>query len=249
MKKIIGLFILVLVFACDSEDANDCFQTTGHNVQQEFLVENFEKILVNRGVELFIEQGDTYTVIVESGENLINDVDVIVVGNQLEITDNNTCNFVRDYAVTKVYVTAPNIKTIRSSTQYEISSIGVLNYNNLSLISEDFNLQGSFTVGDFSLQLNATNLSIVSNNMSSFYLSGTAENVNVGFYSGSGRFEAEDLIAQNINVYHRGTNDMIVNPQLQLTGEIRSVGNVIVVNTPPLVTAQSFYTGHLVFED
>ena len=71
MKKIIGLFILVLIFACDSEDANDCFQTKGNNIQQEFLVENFEKILVNRGVELFIEQGDVYTVIVESVKILL----------------------------------------------------------------------------------------------------------------------------------------------------------------------------------
>lgn len=249
MKKIIGLLVLGLVFACNSEDANDCFQTTGTMTQETILVENFENILVNRGVQLFIEEGDAYAVIVETGENLINDIDVVVIGNQLEITDNNTCNFVRDYAATKVYVTAPNLKTIRNSSQYTISSIGVLNYNNLSLISEDFNLPGSFTDGDFSLQLHTTNLSVVSNNLSSFYLSGTAEHVDIGFYSGSGRFEAQDLIAQNINIYHRGTNDMIINPQLTLTGEIRSNGNVIVVHTPPVVTTETFYTGHFIFTD
>ena len=249
MKKILYILTLTLFLTCNSEDANDCFQTSGAIVQQEIVVSTFEKILVNRDVELVLKQGTAFEVIIETGKNLLNDVEAKVVGDELQLTDNNTCNYVRDYGITKIYVTVPNIKEIRSSTQYDISSEGVLDYGNLSLLSEDFNSTGSFTVGDFRLDVNLTQLRIVSNNISAFYITGQTENLFVGFFAGSGRFEGEDLIAQSVDVFHRGSNDIIVNPQQSLTGSLFSTGNLISRNQPPIVDVEALYTGRLIFED
>tara|TARA_R110002073_G_scaffold148335_3_gene301419 strand:- start:15297 stop:16013 length:717 start_codon:yes stop_codon:yes gene_type:complete len=237
----------MLIVACNSEDALDCFQTEGNIVQQEIVVSSFEKIVVNRDIELIVKEGSDYRVIIETGENLLNDVLVIVVDNELQLTDNNTCNYVRDYGNTKVYVTAPNITEIRNSSQYEVSSEGILTFPELSLVSEDFNAPGSFTVGDFRLQINNDKLRVVTNNISSFYMSGTVNSLFVGFYAGAGRFEGENLIAQSVDVFHRGSNDMIVNPQISLTGELRGTGNLISVNQPPTVEVEQFYTGELIF--
>jgi hypothetical protein len=248
MKKLLYILSLILVVACNSEDAFDCFQTEGNLVQQEITVDAFERILVNRDIELIVKEGTEYNVIIETGENLLNDVLAKVVENELQLTDSNTCNYVRDYGITKVYVTTPNLKSIRNSSQYEVSSDGVLTFLELSLVSEDFNAPGSFTVGDFRLQINSEKLDIVSNNISSFYISGTVNNLNIGFYSGAGRFEGENLIAQNVDVFHRGSNDMIVNPQVSLTGELRGTGNLISVNQPPMVEVEQFYTGELIFD-
>ena len=248
-RKMKFLFVFVfLVFACNSEDANDCFQTSGTTIQQEFEVSTFEKILVNRNVQLILKEGADYSVLVETGENLMNDIKVQVVDNQLILTDDNTCNYVRDYVATKVYVTAPNITEIRSSTQYEIQSDGVLTYPNIHLLCEDFNGGSEFTVGDFRMQFNSNRIRIVSNNISFFYLSGTVNDLIVNFYSGAGRFEGENLVAQNISIYHRGSNDMIVNPQQELTGELLGTGNLISVNVPPVVDVEQIYTGELIFE-
>jgi hypothetical protein len=73
MKKFIYLFLFI-VFACDKEDVSDCFQTEGELITQEFTVTEFQKILVNRDVELIISQGENYRVIVETGSNLLNDI-------------------------------------------------------------------------------------------------------------------------------------------------------------------------------
>ncbi|WP_369992562.1 head GIN domain-containing protein [Winogradskyella sp.] len=247
MKKLTCIIVL-LFFACNSENANDCFQTSGDIIQQEFEVSDFERILVNRDIELIITQASDYKITVETGENLINDVKVEVIGNRLVLTDDNTCNYVRDYGITKVYVEAANLIEIRNSSQYEVSSNGVLSYPNLSLISEDFNENVEFTVGDYRLTVNNENLDIVSNNISSFYINGTTENLFVGFFAGSGRFEGAALIAQNIEVNHRGSNDMIVNPIQSLTGELRGTGNVIAVNQPPIVDVEEIYIGELIFD-
>lgn len=247
MRKLLYI-MTVLFFACNSEDANDCFQTSGEIIQRSVEVSNFERILVNRDIELIIKEAADYAVTIETGENLINDVAIEIIGNQLVLTDHNTCNYVRDYGITKIYVEAPNLSEIRTSSQYEISSDGVLNYDTLTLFSEDYNGQNEFTVGDFRLKVASEQLTIISNNLSFFYVEGTVTNLSVGFFAGDGRFEGEHLIAQNVSLSHRGSNDMIVNPQERLTGQIRGTGDVISVNQPPLVDVNIIYTGQLFFE-
>ena len=247
MKRLIYLCVFLIV-ACNSEDANDCFQTSGTIVQQDIDVVDFERILVNRDIELIITEAPEYKVTIETGENLINDVKAEVIGDRLVLTDDNTCNYVRDYGITKIYVEAPNLTEIRTSSQYEISSNGVLTYPSLRLFSEDFNEATDFTVGDFGLSINSESLRITSNNISSFYIDGEVDNLFVGFFSGSGRFEGENLIAQNVEVNHRGSNDMVVNPQLSLTGILRGTGDLISVNEPPIVEIERIYTGQLFFD-
>jgi len=248
MKKLLFIFVLGCLFSCDSEDAIDCFQKSGEIIIQEIDVADFEQIFVNRNIELILKEAPETKVLVETGKNLLNDVEVVVVNNQLRVVDNNSCNYVRDYVPTKIYVSAPNITQIRSSTQYDILSDGVLSYNNLSLLSEDFVAEGDFTMGDFRLEVQVNNLSITSNNLSSFYISGETINLTVGFYSGTGRFEGANLIAQNVTISHRGSNDMIVNPQQVLKGVLRGVGNLISKNNPPIVEIEQLYKGQLIFE-
>ena len=237
-----------MLFACDSENAGDCFQKTGTIIQQEFSVDVFTKILVNRDIELIITDGTTQKIVVETGENLMNDVEVIVTDGKLTLTDNNSCNYVRDYGITKVYVTAPNITEIRSSTQYTVSSNGVLSYPSLSVLSEDFGAEGSFTNGNFDLEIDNTSFSLVFNNLSNCFISGKTENLRITFAAGTSRFEGRDLIAQFVTVSNRSSNDMVVNPKQSLTGTIRGPGDVISVNKPPVVDVEEIYKGRLIFE-
>ena len=110
-----------------------------------------------------------------------------------------------------------------------------------------FNVENEFTVGDFRLTVNSENLSIASNNLSFFYIDGTVEDLLVGFYAGAGRFEGENLVAQNVRISQRSSNDIVVNPQLSLSGELRSTGDLISVTEPPIVDVERFYTGRLIF--
>lgn len=248
MKKSLFLIFIFLLFACDSEDANDCIKTTGSVIQQEYFVSEFSKILVNRDIELIVSEGSTYQIIVETGKNLMRDIEVIVNGNELKITDNNGCNLFRDYISTKVYVTTPILTEIRNSSQYTVSSRGVLNFPNLNLTAEDFNSPDSFAVGDFNLEVQSQELRINSNNVSSFYLTGETEALFIAFYAGDGRFQGEALLAKRIEVFHRGSNDMFVHPLQSLTGELRGTGNLISVNEPSVVNVDQFYTGKLIFQ-
>lgn len=247
MKNLIYVLILLL-FACNSKDANDCFQTSGYIIQHEVSVSSFDRILVHRDIELIIKEATGYKVTIETGENLLNDIEVEVIDNRLVLKDHNTCNYVRDYGITKIYVEAPHLTEIRTSSQYEISSDGILNYDSLTLYSEDFIEHSEFTIGDFRLSVNSNQLKIVSNNLSFYYIDGTVTNLFVGFYSGSGRFEGKNLIAENVDVFHRGNNDIHVNPQQSLAGQLKGTGDLISHNQPSVVNVERFYIGQLYFE-
>jgi hypothetical protein len=248
MKKIILIFIGILLLSCDKDNANDCFQKTGTIISQEIVVADFTRIKVNRDVELILKEGTIQKVVIETGENLLNDVSTVVSGNQLVLTDNNTCNYVRDYNVTKVYVTSPNITEIISSTQFTISSDGVLNYPSINILSEDYSDNSVIAVGTINLTLSSQNVYVVGNNLTSFNLSGVTEKLKVNFYAGDGIFNGTDLVANEVNVFHRGTNKIIVNPQNVLDGRLVSTGDLISVNQPPVVDVEVLYTGALIFE-
>ncbi|CAH8286720.1 putative autotransporter adhesin-like protein [Mariniflexile fucanivorans] len=247
MKKLTYILTLIILFSCNSENAGDCFQTTGTIIQQEISVSAFDKILVNRDVELIIKEGLEQKVIIETGKNLINDVEAVVLDGRLILTDNNSCNYVRDYGVTKIYVTSQNITEIRSSTQYDVSSDGVLTYPALTILAEDYNAPDSFTSGNFRLQIDNDNFNLVFNNLSNCYISGNTNNLNITFAAGTSRFEGANLIAQNVVLWNRSSNDMIVNPQQSIIGTISGTGNIISVTTPPIIDVQELYKGRLIF--
>lgn len=247
MKKLLNLlFILTLFSGCDSEYSGDCFQTAGEIIQEEIILSDFDKILINERVELIIKEGSERKVIVESGKNLINDVKVEVANNQLIVTNNNSCNFVRDYGLTKIYVTSPNIVEIRNSSELSVRSEGVLTYPSLKLLSEDY--QSDFlNVGDFYISIDNSHLGITANGISNFYIDGKTTNLNVTFAGSDSRFEGRGLIANNIRVYHKSTNDMLVHPLDKIEGDIYSLGNVISFNYPTEVNVTEHYKGRLIF--
>lgn len=249
MKKLILILAVSLTFSCDSENAIDCLQTAGDIIQKEYNLEFFEKITVFERSQLFISEGD-FSVILETGENLLNDIEITVSSNRLVIKNNNSCNINRDYGITKIFVKAPNITEIRNSSGLKVVGLNTLTYDNLTLISEDLEEEDAYhTDGDFQLDLDVEHLTVTQNNLSNFFLSGYVEHLDLNFLFGDGRFEGRNLIVQNADVYHRGTNDIIINPQLELTGTLLSTGDMIVVNTPSIVDVQLLYTGQLIFEN
>ena len=250
MNKIVFLLISFIFLACDSENGSDCLKKEGAIVQREIELDLFTKIVVYQRVQLFIEAGTTQKVVVESGENLINDVEVIVDDGLLILIDNNTCNLIRDYDITKVYVTSPNITEIRNSSGLEVTSIGTLTYPELELLSENFENEDLYhNDGNFKLTLNVEEIKLFSNGYSSFRLSGNANRAFFNTYSGNSHILAENLIVNEVNIFHRSTGRMVVRPIESIRGKIMGIGNVISKNRPPVIDVEELFTGALIFED
>ena len=220
--------LLILIFGCDSENAPDCLQKAGDNTEVVLNVAPFSTLEVSSDLNVVLEEGPEQLVTLVTGKNLISDIHHEVTDGKLLIHNDNSCNWVRPYDFPLVKITHPNITKIRMSGSGTISSNGTLSYPELSLISENES-------GDFKLQLNSTSLIVTNNDVSNYYISGKVDVLGVMFASGDGRFEGDDLEVASANIFHRGTNDIIIYVTDELKGRIISTGDIIYVKTKPTI--------------
>ncbi|MAO48023.1 MAG: DUF2807 domain-containing protein [Aequorivita sp.] len=250
MKKLLFIGLVFLLFSCDSENGWDCVQAAGSSVSKEYFVSDFTKIRIEDDVTLYLKQGDMQQVKLETGENLLSDISVGVEGNTLVVKDNNDCNLVRDYGITKVFVTVPNLIEIRNSSAFDVIGEGILNFPQLTLVSNT--TAGPETIrksGDFYLNLVCEDFRVSANGQSVFYITGTADKANLSFADEMPRFEGENFAIDELTVFQRSANKMIVNPQQSIVGKIVATGDIISHNRPPLVDVKELFTGRLLFED
>jgi len=248
MKKSIFVLAVFLLFV-SCEKPSDCVETTGISVTKSYEVTNtFNKIYVYKGVGLVVKEGTEFKVEVITGDNLLDNISVeFRTDGTLHLKDNSSCNWTRAYGQIKFYITTPHLESldINSTTEQDIVSEGVLDHNILRLISIDLG-PGAGT-NDFHFQVNNYQTVIENNNVSRYYVSGQTDGVLLNFYDGHGRFQGENLIAKDIKVFHRGSNDMVVHPTESITGKMVSTGNVVLKNVPPIVNIEELYQGRVIY--
>src|SRR5699024_4386370 len=138
-------------------------------------------------------------------------IQVQVVEGQLELINENDCNFFRDYNLTTIYVYCPDIDQIRSSTQGEIRTQGTFRVDRLRVYSENFRNNEYLTSGEFYLNVITDDFQLVFNGISNMYIQGSAKQMTINMASGNGRFEGGEFMVEKANIYHRSSNDVIVN--------------------------------------
>lgn len=239
---------LFLANGCNSEKSGDCLQTAGDMTREVRMVDDFSTITVFEYLNLVVRQGPNFSVEVESGKNLLNEITAEVIDGRLVLRNENRCNLFRDYGISTVYVTAPNLTQIRSGTGFLVSSDGPLAYPNLTLISERFNdPEAEATDGEFEIDFAGTRLNVTVNGIAYLQLRGTADLFNVFIAAGDARIEAQELQARVVEINHRGSNDLFVDPQDRIEGVIRGYGDVIGVNRPAEVEVSELFNGRLRF--
>lgn len=245
MNKYFYILLFIITTSCGISE--DCFKGNGSPTKLNFQYDNFTKVKVYSGVGLVVKEGPEYEVRIETRDNIKDNIEVVLNGDMLVIKDNSSCNIARDYGVTTVYITAPDLQEIHNKTEQSIRSDGVLHYRLLRLFAlEDGDGSAS---GDYYIDLESSGQLVVeSNTVTNFYINGTVGELLLNFYFGDGRFNGKDFEANIIKVYHRGSNDMIVNPTQRIEGKILSVGNVILKNVPSEIEVEEFFTGQLIYD-
>ncbi|RMB62848.1 DUF2807 domain-containing protein [Dokdonia sinensis] len=249
LKICVLVFLLLTIVSCNTEDTLTCLKTTGDEISETYDLESFDKIIVYERIQLIVKDAPEVSVRLETGENLLEDMEVFVEDGVLNVRNNGACNLFRDYDYSKVYVSAPNLTEIRNSSGFTVLSDGVIGWENLALISDDLIEEDFFHKdGDFRMTLDSESVLIQCNGLSNYFLDGSIENLDINLLEGDSRLPLEDLIVQNVIVNHTGTNDIIIAPLQSITGELRSTGNLILKNTPPVVEVDELFTGRVIFD-
>jgi len=247
MKKILLLLIITTLFACDKEDTGDCFQTAGTSITHEMDFPTFTRITIQKNIRLVLKYGETQHVSVKTGENLLGEIYGTIDGDRLILTNENNCNFVRDYDDAVVTITSPNLVEVRNSSQHTITSLNTLEFPNLYLqVSGDkFKF---LPIGDYDLSVKCNNLRVWANGTATVKIQGTTDNLNVEFSDTDPRFLGAALIAKNVTVTNTSTNDMHVYATEKIEGNIYRLGDVYCYNKPPIVNVTEHYSGRLIFK-
>ncbi len=247
------ILIMITSISCDSENANDCLQTDGTIVEFTLNLPDFDKIQMEDDIRVLLKDGPEQEVRVETGENLVSDLNFEVREGTLILQNNNSCNILREYGRTLVKITSPNISFIRQASAFEIESDGVLSYPELFIRSNTnpnpFNIEDPNKSGRVTLSLDVNSFRVSANGSSNFEISGRANEANITFADEFPQFNGRNFLIDNVTFLHTGAADMILNPQNSLIGTIRATGNVICTQEPPVVDVEVLFTGNLIFEN
>lgn len=249
MKNSIYVLLIIIFCACSSEKAPDCLKAAGKITQKEFDLATFDTITAYDKIKVVIKEAPTQRIVLETGEHLMADVSIVNESGNLMLKNANTCNMFREFDVTTVYVETPSLHTVKNCSGASIVSDGVLSYDTLNLVSENYNKIGEYRVdGTFDMNVSCNNLNLIINNLCTTTLKGDVTNLNIVYADGDARFEGRNLSANNITVFHRGTNDITVTPKQSLTAKLVSTGNLILTNTPSILEVEELYKGKVIVE-
>nr|AOE13907.1 conserved hypothetical protein [uncultured bacterium]CCF99202.1 conserved hypothetical protein [uncultured Flavobacteriia bacterium] len=251
LNRFVYSLVLLGFISCDSEHASPCFQSAGTTIIEEFDLDAFNAIRVAGDMQLIIKQGETQQVEVKSGEHIIDEVKLTVEDSLLVARYDDGCNLARDYGVTQLIVTLPELKMLRNASSYDVIGEGTLRFAQLQLESNTLDADDDilYNTSGFDLSVHNQRLTLSANGKALFRLKGKTEILSVNFADKTARLEGRELIAQQVEVFHRSANAIIVNPQRSLSGIITGPGDLISVNRPASVEVNERFTGKLIFEN
>ena len=221
MKNFLFLFGLsVLFFSCGLDES--FIRGNGNIVKQTREVKEFHSIKSKGSIDIEIMPSDSYGLEIENDENLLKYMLTEVEDGVLEIKYKKG-SYSNDHS--KVFITVPTLKNIKSAGSADISIHGTL--KNPDQISIE--LSGS---GNIDGDVDAPLVKAISSGSGNIQLSGRTKTF-IGEIRGSGDITCENLKSENADISVKGSADVTVFASISLKVRIAASGNVSYSGNPP----------------
>lgn len=200
----------------------------GEFISQTREVSGFDKIEVNGAYDLYITQGQEYSLRIEAEPEIQEKIKTEVKDGQLRITHKKHKIQIGIFKskARKIYVTLPELKELCINGSSDVIGQNKFKAGNLSLV-----VNGS---GDIDLELEASDVSTSIRGSGDIKLKGSADNFDISI-AGSGDVSAYDLASQKTTVNIKGAGDCKVNAGQELTVNISGSGDVSYQGNPKVV--------------
>jgi hypothetical protein len=234
---LLSVMTIASLESCDNSSAPDCLQSSGQIITEEVTLPAFNTIILNDDIDIYIGNGSGQRVFVRLGENLIPEIRMEVNNNKLVITNDNTCNWLREPGNPGIYIYSDSISKIESYAYNNIISLDTLRFRRLDLFTD-----GN---GDFKVKMEGDSLYVRSEFISNFYISGSLKFLRILFLDDS-QFHGKDLVCDWIRAYQLGSNVMEIFPVEGLLASIESTGSIYYYNDPVNLDISITGTGKLI---
>jgi hypothetical protein len=269
--KIITLFTLCSLLLISTVNAQ-WIKSSGKIVSEKRSVEKFESIKAACSADVFITQGKSMEVIVETDENLLPHIKTEVHDGVLVIDNNKSYKNIK---VLKVHITVANLENIFVSGSGDIRFVNTFKTNELNIKingSGDVNakldvksleykisgsgdgnisgVNGKLKVlvsgsGDLNIKdLRLTDCNVKVNGSGDIDILGSTDNLVIAV-NGSGDIDAYGLQAVSVNASALGSGNIQVNVIESINAQLRGSGDIYYKGNPDKVNVSSTGSGEL----
>jgi hypothetical protein len=240
-----SLGIIVLIFfnsiACNKSDPLDCFKSTGKIVRVERAVGEFNSVLLKDNINLYLRQADQNKLEVEGGNNLLPKIST-TVNNEgvLEISNENSCNWVRSYdKPLNVYLDFITLDTLEYRSIGDVTNVDTIRMDTLVIDVRE-------GAGTIALTVDVTKVnSNLHYGTADIMISGKAV-LSFDYLVGYGKIDNSSLIANQVYLENRSSNNIYVNSIKTLEVTINNIGNVYYKGNPPNILISGKGSGQLI---
>ena len=228
MKKIrVGVIICVVMLSITSCEKGGafCYKPDGDTVTEERIHTGFTDVSLEIGADLYIEQGEEYSVEIETSENLLEIIKTDVHGSTLEIDLKKGKCIRGDYEI-KIYITLPSLEEV------SISGSGDVYVKNKMIADKlDISISGSGNFELDSLYVNELEASISGSGDLMLTSLDTAYSQEIRI-SGSGEIRAINMPVLNSEINISGSGHCEVHAIDRLDIAISGSGDVYYKGNP-----------------
>lgn len=243
MKVIIALLFVALFLGCKKAEDRQCFKAAGEEIQRETVLPSFDKLKVNEHIQVVLVQDTVNKLILKGGGNLLNFIDVTVDDDGLlELTNTNTCNFLRSYKKkVNAEIHFKSLINLHFEGTEPLTNKGKLDLDWFTLLIRD-------GAGPVKLNLAAQLIDVtVAHGWGDFTLSG---NVDKAIYEvrSNGYCDTYGLnVTDSITVVSRTQGQLKVNSNdAHFRAQIETNGNIYYKGTPKSITLNKIGNGELI---
>ncbi|MGL2964334.1 head GIN domain-containing protein [Flavobacterium sp. RSB2_4_14] len=224
-KFVAVIITTLLLTSCNSKiDFSNGIDGNGNVTTQTRNVENnFSKIDVSRGLNVTIEQSNSYLVEVEADENLQDHITTRVEDGTLIITTDENID---EAKARNIRVKLPLLSSVESTSGSSVSSKGILKGTDISIETTS----GSET----KLSLEFDNISCESSSGSSLTINGKALRLKTESTSGS-TIESRDLLVNDVISESSSGSSTRVHPLVSINAKASSGSSINYYSTPKTV--------------
>lgn len=199
---------------------------SGSIVKQERQVGEFTSVKIGGAQEAFLMQGEEFSVIIETHENLLDQISIVIQNDVLSFDYKN----IKKYDVMNFYITAPNYKKLVISGASDVNSMDTLQGTNIKV-----NAGGA---SEAKLMLDYESVISKVSGASELTLSGKAV-THVIEASGASEVKAKTLKTQSTSINASGASSCFVEASTNLTYKVSGASSVKYVGKPQTLIIQN----------
>jgi len=219
MRKVIIIACSILLLATtvfSQKDKETKIEGSGNVITKDVTIQPFDQLEANGVFNVVLTQGNKESLKIEAEDNLQALFEIKNEGSKLMVDMKKDSHFNSKKKMT-VYITFKNLKSMDLKMVGNVSSVGNLNFSDLSLANK--------SVGSVDLALNAQKLDINNKSVGSLRLSGKAENAIIRSNSVCA-IKASDLLVQTMDIDNDGVGSAEVNAVKELKVKDSFLGKV-----------------------